>query len=294
MTLIRFEELVLSRLDRLSPGQKRVAEHMLRQLDKSSYDTIAIISKEVGVSETTVIRLAYALGFNSFSEMQRVIRSQILGGGNGGNGSKGNGNSGNGGGQAAAAAIVAHPFAAMIENDIRILQQLSRQLNVDQVQDVIGRLIQADNVYVAGGRTSYSAAVWFSMALGFLRENVTLVPPGGDVFNQLLGVTRQSAVVAISFPRYAKETQKFAATAKELGASIIAITDHRLSPIGSIADVSLFVGPNRDQIGINSVSAVISLLNLVVTGVRMSDHTRATARLQKLENLYSQYGNLIE
>jgi DNA-binding MurR/RpiR family transcriptional regulator len=264
---------------------------MLRQLDKTSYDTIAIISKEVGVSETTVIRLAYALGFNSFSEMQRVVRSQIL---DGGNGSTSTSNGGGGGQSESSAPTDVHPFTAMIENDIRILQQLSRQLNVEQVQDVVGRLIQADSVYVAGGRTSYSAAVWFSMALGFLRENVTLVPTGGDVFNQLLGVTGQSAVVAISFPRYAKETHKFAATAKELGASIIAITDHRLSPIGSIADAALFVGPNRDQIGINSVSAVISLLNLVVTGVRISDHTRATTRLQKLENLYSQYGNLIE
>jgi DNA-binding MurR/RpiR family transcriptional regulator len=291
--LISFEELVLSRLDRLSLGQKRVAEHMLRQLDKSSYDTIAIISKEVGVSETTVIRLAYALGFSSFSEMQRVIRSQILDSGNGGSGN-GNGNSKAAGLKETEVQTDTHVFAAMIENDIRILQQLSRQLNVEQVQGVVGRIIRADKVYVAGARTSYSAAVWFAMALGFLRENVTLVPPGGDVFDQLLGATDQSAVVAISFPRYAKETHKFAATAKELGASIIAITDHRLSPIGSIADAALCVAPNRDQIGINSVSAVISLLNLVITGVRTSDHSRATARLQKLENLYSQYGNLIE
>ena len=62
----------------LSAGQKKVAEYILQHLDSFSYSTLAKLSKEISVSETTIIRLAYSLGFESFSEMQRTVQNDIL------------------------------------------------------------------------------------------------------------------------------------------------------------------------------------------------------------------------
>ena len=43
-----------------------------------SYATLAKLSMDISVSETTVIRFAYSLGFDSFSAMQQKLREEIL------------------------------------------------------------------------------------------------------------------------------------------------------------------------------------------------------------------------
>lgn len=281
--LLQFEDLVKKKFNGLSAGQKKVAEYILQHLEKASYDTIAKISRDTEVSETTVIRLSYALGFNSFSEMQKGIRKQIL-----------DQNQLAAQQDAGEAIGTGNPYAKIIEQDIHILKQTLAQLDLDHMDKVIDHLIQADTVHVVGGRSSYAAASWFAMMLGNLRDNVKLISSNGDVLEGLANLTNQSVVVAISFPRYARETHKYAKTAQAQGATLISVTDNKLSPIGCISSYTLLTNTNKDETGLNSIAPVVSLLNLVVVGMRMKDHTRIMSRLQKLEELYSAYDILFE
>ena len=75
---MKIEQLIREKISSLSAGQKKVAEYILQHLDSFSYSTLAKLSKEISVSETTIIRLAYSLGFESFSEMQRTVQNDIL------------------------------------------------------------------------------------------------------------------------------------------------------------------------------------------------------------------------
>ena len=70
---MQFEILVREKITDLSSGQKKVARYILGHLEESSYLTLTKISREAGVSETTVVRLAYAIGFESFSSMQAAF-----------------------------------------------------------------------------------------------------------------------------------------------------------------------------------------------------------------------------
>lgn len=56
-----------------------MGRYLLAHIEESSYATLAKISRESGVSETTVIRFAYTLGFESFSTMQNALRAELLG-----------------------------------------------------------------------------------------------------------------------------------------------------------------------------------------------------------------------
>ena len=75
---MQIEQLIHEKITSLSSGQRKVAEYILTHLDSFSYSTLAKLSKEISVSETTIIRLAYSLGFDSFSEMQRSVQNDIL------------------------------------------------------------------------------------------------------------------------------------------------------------------------------------------------------------------------
>ncbi|NOU96181.1 SIS domain-containing protein [Paenibacillus sp. LMG 31456] len=283
MKQLIFEDLLKGKYDGLSPGQRKVAEYILQNLERCSYGTLAKISRDTNVSETTVIRLSYALGYNSFSEMQNHIREQIL-----------ENNHQTEHDKDMESTYESNLFAQILENDIKILKQTKNQLDLNNLENVISRIIEADKVAVVGFRSSYSAASWFASTLGYLRDNVSLVPMNGDIFQTLLSMTENSVVLAISFPRYAKETYKFVKSAKEQGATIISVTDNKLSPIGCISDLTLITNANRDETGYNSISSVISLLNLIVVGVRTKENIQVKKRLQKLEEFYSNHDILFE
>ena len=72
------EQMIYDKLPTLSAGQKKVAEYILGNKDSFSYATLAKLSKAISVSETTIIRLSYSLGFDSFSAMQQKLREEIL------------------------------------------------------------------------------------------------------------------------------------------------------------------------------------------------------------------------
>ena len=57
------EQLIRENIGNLSPGQRKVAEYILKNQDFFSYATLTKLSKVISVSETTIIRLAYSLGF---------------------------------------------------------------------------------------------------------------------------------------------------------------------------------------------------------------------------------------
>lgn len=72
------EQLIRENIGNLSPGQRKVAEYILKNQDFFSYATLTKLSKVISVSETTIIRLAYSLGFESFSSLQQKVREEIL------------------------------------------------------------------------------------------------------------------------------------------------------------------------------------------------------------------------
>ena len=78
MKLMFYTE-ICKKIPELTPGQVKVANYICGNLEKVVYQTIAQIAKESGVSETTVIRFSYAMGFTSFSDMQTALQNEQLG-----------------------------------------------------------------------------------------------------------------------------------------------------------------------------------------------------------------------
>ena len=51
-----------------SKGQKKIANYITDHTDKAAFMTAARMGATVGVSESTVVRFAYELGYNGFPE----------------------------------------------------------------------------------------------------------------------------------------------------------------------------------------------------------------------------------
>ena len=54
-------------MDTFSKGQKRIANYILENYDKAAFMTASKLGKLSGVSESTVVRFASALGYDGYT-----------------------------------------------------------------------------------------------------------------------------------------------------------------------------------------------------------------------------------
>ncbi|MEH7126944.1 MurR/RpiR family transcriptional regulator [Neobacillus drentensis] len=280
-----FETIIKDKYETLSPGQKKVAKYLIEKLDESAFTTATMIGRKVEVSETTVIRLSYALGFNGFSEMQHYIQQQIV-------------------------KKSLHPFNSdpktesrveehsslfteLLEKEILSQRQTNHQLNETELWKVVDVLIKADRIFILGMGASYAPAHWFSFQLHTLREHVTLCPSTGEIYERLADLSDQSVLFVISFPRYSKETLHIAECAKKQGVPLVCVTDRLLSPLGRMADYTLTTEEDSESAA-HSITPAIILLDYIIAGMNVKDSVQIQIRQQKLEELYSNYGVFVE
>lgn len=268
----------------LSPGQRKAAEFIMEHANEAVLLTAFQVGRNAGVSETTVIRLAYALGFSGYSQMQEQIRKDWLAGKQ----------------QAADEndsyiinAAKENLFKRVIDQERKILRQLLDQVDERELWKAVDALIQADRVYIGGFGSSFAAAYWFYYTLKQMRVNVYISGPHGFLPEDVCDLTEQSAVVIFSFPRYRKETIKLASFAERKGSRMIAITDRQLSPIGQMAAVTLTTDELMDT-GHHSITSVISLLEVLIAGIDEQDRERIAKRQQELEILYADQELFVE
>ena len=60
-----------------SKGQKKIAGFILDSYDKAAFMTASKLGKTVHVSESTVVRFAFELGYDGYPDMQRSLQKMI-------------------------------------------------------------------------------------------------------------------------------------------------------------------------------------------------------------------------
>lgn len=275
---MKYEDTIKEKIGVLSIGQKKVGSYILANLEESSYATLAKISRESGVSETTVIRFAYTLGFESFSAMQKELRKELLGGSYREEDEPDSDN----------------VYHQILNREIEILERTKKKIDLSQMDTVVRRLLDADKVISAANRTTYPSVLWFSEILGKYREGVSSVrTESSEIFSSLLSITHQTVVVAVSLARYSKMTAKFVKMAKEQGAFVIIITDNPLCVAAASSDIILITESNRDETGINTISSVTALMNVIAVAMRRQDTRKISLRLKELEKMYQRMEDVL-
>ncbi len=64
--------------NKFSKGQKKLADFIREDYDKAAFLTAAKMGEEVGVSESTVVRFATALGYEGYPEFQKGAWRELV------------------------------------------------------------------------------------------------------------------------------------------------------------------------------------------------------------------------
>lgn len=258
-TALDFERLLKEKYTCLTASQKKAADYIFQDLQKAALSTVVQLGQEAGISDTSVIRLAYSLGFASFSEMQKAIRRHVL---------ENMGTPAGSGEEMQLHVKSEDPLIRIIGREIQAMDKLAHNLRPGDLERAAEALLQADQVLVMGYFNAYSVADELFCRLSMLRPNVHFYRTTQSESQRLYHLTGKSVVVAVSLPQHIRDTLSFIRQAKKQGAMVITITENELNPYSHEADFSFMVDINVDkETGFALLSPAMVLVFLLMQSV---------------------------
>lgn len=265
--------------NQLSYGQKKVAKVFFEEPNKIAFSPAFEIGKHVDVSESTVIRLTQKLGYKGYAEVQGIVQKDL----------------------AKERVLTQYKEVSNISNkqsflhdlmqgDAENILQLQRTIREEDFLKAVQTISKAKKIYITGNLLSYGLAHFFTQWLNMVLENTQLIIHGdGQYYHQLSMIQPEDVVIALIFPRYMKDTVETVKLSKDLGASVISITDSELSPVCVHSDIVLKV-PINSSINIDSYTAVLSLITSIMRFVSVQDPIQVENKLKRIESIYHKTG----
>lgn len=264
----------------LSKGHKKIASYVTENTDKAAFMTAGKLASAVGTSEATVIRFVSKLGFSGYAEFQKKMQEVLRG--------KLNnlqrmevaferiGNSD----------LLRNVMHSDVENIKQTLEHINKE-EFDKVADVIAN---AKNIYILGVRSSSALASFLGYYLALFFDNVHLVNANAasEIFEQIMRIGPDDAIIVISYPRYSSRSVKAAEFAKDKGSNVIAFTDSMSSPIVKYATHSL-IAKSEMAYFVDSFVAPFSLANALIVSLGLKKRNEVYKSFEYLENIWEEY-----
>jgi DNA-binding MurR/RpiR family transcriptional regulator len=252
-------ELIGDGMDSFSPSERRVARALLADYPSAGLRTAASLAKDAGVSAPSVVRFAAAIGLESFSALQSALRDELS--------LRSQGPLGRVQWQAedgSNAEMLVRRATALAGDAVSSLASIP-PTEIDRAIDLLAD--SSRRLFLTGGRFSSALAQHLAINLEPIRPRVRLVtdPFGADMI-RVVDLAARDIYLLIDFHRYQRSTVELARLAKRRGASIILITDRKLSPAASDADVVLPINVSAPS-PFYTLSAGIMLVELLVIPV---------------------------
>lgn len=268
------------KLPKFSKSQKIISKYILENYDKAAYMTASRLGSAVGVSESTVVRFALELGFEGYPEFQHSLQetvrikltsfqrmdvtNSLIGDGD--------------------------LLSKVLNSDIDKIKRTIEEIDREAFDKSVDALVTAKNIYIVGLGSSAILASSLNHSLRMIFDSVRLIEASSadEIYAQIMNISPDDAVVAMSFPRYSRKLISAVNFAKDSGATVIALTDSVSSPIASFAD-NLLVARSDMASFADSLIAPLSVINALVVAVSRKKQDELRVRLQQLEKIWDEY-----
>ena len=268
---------------RLSKGHRRIAQYIADHYDKAVFMTASKLGEHVGVSESTVVRFAAAMGYEGYPQLQRALQELVR-----------HRLTANQRFEMAADVQPMEAFQAVLKRDMLNLRATLEQVNDEVFEDVVDRLLHARAIYVMGLRSAAPLAQFLGYYLNYIFDDVHLVSVGStDVFEEIIKLKEDDLLLGISFPRYSSRTLEAMRFAKRCGAQVVALTDGPMSPLHEIADATLTARTDMASF-VDSLAAPLSVINALLVALSLKRREALSQHFKQLEAIWETYEVYLE
>jgi DNA-binding MurR/RpiR family transcriptional regulator len=273
------EELITKNYPKLTKGQKRIAEYIVKNPEEVAFLSSKTLGKKVGVSDATVVRLSTALGISGFSELQEMLQSWLKG-------------------RLTPSQKLRSTkvrgrtsiYDTVFEINLKNISKAREEIPIAKLERAVNALDHGRRIFVMGLRRSHSFAFHLYNNLSrFLKNTFIIDPAYGLIYDQIKEVGHRDVFVSISFSRYTKETVEITRFAKARKAFVIAITDNLLSPVGQLADIVLCVDYGSPFF-FGSHASTLVIIDCLIGGLSLKHKKKYVEALTQMEKTLRQCG----
>lgn len=270
---------IQQKFNRLSKGQKLIAEFILKHYDKAAFMTAAKLGVNVGVSESTVVRFANELGFEGYPTLQKSLQELIKNKLTTVQRIELSNNYSN----------EETTLKGVLKSDIENIRATMEKINTKNFEEVVDSILKAKKIYILGLRSSTILAEFLGFYLNLILDNVKVVSYGiSDIFEQIINIDSEDLLIGIGFPRYTTTTIEAISFAKSRGTKVVSLTDSLLSPLASRSDTTLIAQSNMASF-VDSLVAPLSIINALIVAIGLKEKAKISKTFSDLESIWEEY-----
>ncbi|MCI8477477.1 MAG: MurR/RpiR family transcriptional regulator [Oscillospiraceae bacterium] len=261
---------VKARYHTMSPGHKLIADYILNHADEFIFQSSAQVGTLLGVSESTVVRFASALGYSRFKELQQALKGQVAG-------------------RldiirqfnqhTAGSDELFYPF----QQDFINLEETIRELDPAYIRTAVDLILQARHIGVVALRGAIAPALILSQFLNELLDNSRLITPGnGDAYDIIKHWDHQDLLICCEFIPLEGFVHSVLTFGKQRGCKTISILGNLASSLFPLSDVILEVKKDGTFI---SYTAAVALVNTLLNAVSQRNSANTVHALEETRGI---------
>lgn len=264
--------------DKLTPQERRLAAHLVEQLERWGYLSSTELAADLGVHRSTIVRFAQSVGFKGYPELQEsaraayvrsvsVQRELVLSGGD---------------------AQDSDTVQAVYQRELQNLQRSYRHLDLPALEATAASLASARRVLLFGRRFSHPIALHLALVLRTMREGVESAPPsGGTSVDLLFDMGPEDFVLVVSLRRHSPEVQRTLRYLADAGVPVTVLTD--ASPGNNVPHGTRVLRAHVGSTGVlDSYTALVSVSHALLT-LTEAALPGAAARLTRVERAWQHF-----
>ena len=269
-----------AKYEKMSKGQKRLAEYVKENYDKAVFLTAARLGEIVGVSESTVVRFATQLGYRGYPEFQKALEELVR-------------NKLNSiqrmevtYGRISQSKIL----ESVLHSDADKINTTLEKIDQEAFEIAVNTILNAKHIYIIGIRSCAPLASFMAFYFNLMFDNVHLLQTSSssEIFEQLIRIGEKDVIIGISFPRYSMRTLKALEFASNRKAKVITLTDSIHSPMNLYSSCNLIARSDMASI-VDSLVAPLSVVNALIVALCMKKQKEVVSTLETLEEIWGEY-----
>ena len=269
-------DLIGRETERLTPRMRDAARYAIDHPNDMALNPVATVAGIAKIAPAAFIRMAKALGFEGYSDLQRLFREPLQHAVKptfkerirhfGGEQTLDNPDD------------PAEVLRAFSQANVVSLEHLQDDAASMPLQEAIALIQNARIVHVLGLRRSYAVAAYLAYALNRVGQPAMQITGlGGAITEQASTAGPQDLLIAISFPPYAADTLQVCEQIRHSGAKRLAITDAFMSPVAKDADLVLEVNDAK-LLGFRSLTSAMCLAQTLAMGLAFAKRSKRSKR----------------
>lgn len=268
------------KFNKMSKGHKKIASFIIDHYEQAAFMTAAKLGSTVGISESTVVRFAYALGYDGYPEFQEDLADWV----------KNKLNSVQKIGTKYGKSTQSEILTSVLTADMEKIGDTIEHVDPNAFETAVDTILAARTIYIIGIRSCDPLARFLQFYLNMIRGNVYLLNSTSttEIFEQMIRIDEKDAIIGISFPRYSMRTLKAMEFANDRNAKVITITDTIHSPMCLYSSCNLLARSDMVSI-VDSLVAPLSLINALVVALCLKRPDDVRKNLESLEQVWDNY-----